>query len=142
MNQKLYLDCDIILDLLAERQPFYKHAAQLITLIERKEVAGFVSPLVFANLFYILGKLKTGNEAKRILNKLKMLVTILPVNGRIIEMALNSGLNDFEDAIHCYTALENQVETLITRNKRDYHRANLNVYTAEEYLKILESLRG
>ena len=142
MNQKLYLDCDIILDLLAERHPFYQSAARLFTLIERKEVAGYVSPLVFANLFYILWKLKSGEEAKRILNKLKLLVTILPINERIVELALKSGLNDFEDALHCYTALENQIGTLITRNKRDFQYVNLTIYSAEEYVKILESMRS
>jgi predicted nucleic acid-binding protein len=137
MRSRVYIDCDIILDLLAERQPFYRHAARLFTLIERKKVTGFVSPLVFANLFYILRKLKSGREAGNLLLKLKLLLKILPVNERIVELALNSGFTDFEDALQYYTAAENGIGIIITRNKKDYRHSEAVIYTAEEYLKVV-----
>lgn len=140
MKPELYIDCDIILDLLAERQPFYRHAALLFTLIEQKKVAGLVSPLVFANLFYILCKLKSSQEARNILLKLKLILKILPVNERIVELAINSGFTDFEDALQNYTAAENGIGIIITRNKKDYRHSKAAVYTAEEYLKAAFNL--
>lgn len=54
---KLFVDTDIILDLLAEREPHYIHSAKLFTLIDQQKIAAFTSPLVFANLHYLLKKL-------------------------------------------------------------------------------------
>lgn len=139
MKQKVYVDCDIILDLLTERPPFYHPAAQLFTLIEKEKIQGFVSPLVFANLFYILRKLKSNQEARKILSKLKLIVTVLPIDEKIVELALNSEFNDFEDALQYYTAVENEIEIILSRNKKDYRSSQITIYTADEYLKILKS---
>jgi predicted nucleic acid-binding protein len=47
---------------------------------------------------------------------------------------LSSDFNDFEDAIQYYTALENNINTIITRNKKDFKTSKLPVLTAKEYL--------
>ena len=51
---ELFVDSDIILDLLAQREPHYIHAARLFTLIDQNEVVAYTSPLIFANLHYLL----------------------------------------------------------------------------------------
>jgi len=131
---KVFIDSDIILDLLMEREPYYLSAAKLFTLIEKGTIKAFVSPLIFSNLFYILRKITSKERAKNSLRKLKFLVNILDVNEYIIELSLESDFNDFEDAIQYYTALENKIDCLITRNKKDYKKSLIIVCTAEEYL--------
>lgn len=135
----IFIDSDIILDLFAERKPHYIHAANLFTLIDRKKVNGYTSPLVFANIHYILKK-KTNNEmALLYLRKLKTLLKILPVDEKNIEQSLNSDFNDFEDAIQYHTAINNGIKFLITRNKGDYKKSKISICTAEEYLKMLQA---
>lgn len=141
MTGRIYLDTDIILDLLAERTPFYAPAAQLFALIEAGEIKGCVSPLIFANLYYLLRKLKSNHEARKILTRLKLLLTILPIDENIIELALQSDFKDFEDAIQYYTAVENNISVLVTRNKTDYKHAKMAVCSADEYLKIRNSAK-
>ncbi len=133
---KIFVDSDIILDLLAEREPHYIYAAKLFTLADLKKVRIFTSPLVFANLHYILKKLKSNNFALNNLRKLKTLINILPVNEKIIEQALNSGFKDFEDAIQYFTAVNNGINLILTRNKKDYKKSKITVFTAEEFLKV------
>lgn len=132
--EKVYVDTDIILDLLTKRNPFYRPAALLFSMAERKEVKVFVSPLIFANLFYILRKSGSPSIAVTTLKKLKLLVTILPIDDKIINLALSSSFTDFEDAIQYYTALEHDITCLITRNKKDYKNPAIAICTAEEYL--------
>lgn len=57
MTDKIFLDADIILDLFLGRQPFFKDANDVFTLLENNEVSGHVSPLIFSNLFYIFKKI-------------------------------------------------------------------------------------
>ena len=136
MTERIYLDTDIILDLLAERTPFHAPAARLFSLIEAGEIKGCVSPLIFANLYYLLRKLKSGHEARTILTRLKLLLTVLPIDDKIIELALHSDFNDFEDAIQYFSAVNNGIEVLLTRNKNDYKKSKITVATAEEFIKM------
>jgi predicted nucleic acid-binding protein len=138
--KNLFVDSDIILDLLAKREPYYIHAANLFTLIDQKEINAFTSPIVFANLHYLLKKLTSNTSALKSLRKLKTLINTLPVDERVIEQSLNSEFNDFEDAIQYFTAINNRINIIITRNKTDYKKRKINVLTAEEYLKTLYNI--
>ena len=134
---KVFIDTDIILDLLAKREPFYPHAAELFSLIDKKILKAYVSSIIFSNLHYILKKLTNKDTALKSLLKLKLLVSVLPVDEKIIELALASDFNDFEDAIQFYVAKENNIQYLLTRNIKDFKKADISVMTAEDYLKIL-----
>jgi predicted nucleic acid-binding protein len=136
---KLYIDSDIILDLILEREPYFKCALELFTLIEEDKIKGFVSPLIFANLFYILRKAYSRLFALQVLQRLKTLLTIVPINEHIIEIALFSSFKDFEDAIQYYSALESRLTYLITRNKNDYKESGLIICSAGEYLALRAS---
>ena len=52
---------------------------------------------------------------------------------------MSSGFKDFEDAIQYYSALESNLDYLITRNKKDYIESGLNICSAKEYLAIRET---
>ena len=65
----------------------------------------------------------------------KTLVNVLPVTDKTVELALSSDFKDFEDALQYFTAIENNVKTLLTRNLKDYKTAEITVMTAEQYLK-------
>jgi predicted nucleic acid-binding protein len=136
--KRLFVDTDIILDLLTKREPFYIHSAILFTLIESGKFRAFVSSLIFSNLFYILRKENTRDKTIEILTKLKSLVTILPVDKKIIESALQSGFKDFEDAIQYYTAKGGKSDFIITRNIKDFKLSDIDVISAEDFLNFIE----
>lgn len=133
---KVFIDSDIIIDVFAHRDPFYNSAAKVLTLIDQKKISGFTSPLVFANIHYILSKLTTKELALNSLRKLKAIIQVIAINDKIIELALDSNFTDFEDAIQYHTAKSKEVGFIITRNKKDYQRSNISICTAEEYLLI------
>lgn len=137
MMEKIFIDTDTTLDLLSERLPHYTYAAQLFTLADKEKLLIYVSSLSFSNLNYLLSRQYSHKEARRILNKFKVLVNVLSVDEKIIDLSLNSEFKDFEDAIQYYTAVENNVSTLITRNLKDYKHANMSIMTAEDFLLTL-----
>ena len=136
--EKVFVDSDIILDLLSGRQPHYNYAAELFSLADEDSVKVFVSSLSFANVNYILSKQYSADQARKKLLKFKTLVSVLSVNNKTIELALASDFKDFEDAIQYYTAIENGLSVLLTRNLRDFKKAEITVLTAEQYLKAIE----
>ena len=70
--------------------------------------------------------------------KFKTLIHVLPVNDKIIELALASDFKDFEDAIQYNTAIENDISTLLTRNLKDFKKANITILTAQQYLQTMD----
>jgi predicted nucleic acid-binding protein len=139
---KIFIDSDIILDLIQKREPFYKEAVSLFALVEENKVKGFVSPLIFANLFYILRKIENSKFAIQVLTRLKAILHVLTIDEKIVELALSSGFKDFEDAIQYYSALEANLEYILTRNKKDYIESGLIICTAKEYLAIRKANPG
>ncbi len=132
---KILVDTNIVIDLLSKRAEFYKEAQELFTLSDHKKVKLTVSALTIANTHYLLARDYKSEDARKILIRFKVLVEVLPMNDKILELALVSGFKDFEDAIQYHTALENDVDIIITRNKRDFKNSILPVLTAKEYLK-------
>jgi predicted nucleic acid-binding protein len=132
MKEKVFVDTDIILDLLASRMPHYEYAAKLFTLADHAKISISVSSLSFSNL---LSKQYGKQEALGILREFKVLVSVLGVDDKIIDLALNSSMSDFEEAIQYHTALQREVDVLLTRNLRDYKVSGIPVMTAESYVK-------
>ena len=135
--KKLFLDTNIIIDLLSGRQPFYSEAARIFSLADKKEIQISVSALSFATTNYILLQSKKSEEAKQILRKLKLIIEVLSLDDKIVELALNdSDFKDFEDGLQYYTALENGLDVIITRNLKDFRKAIIPVMTADQYIQI------
>jgi len=133
--EKVFVDTDIALDLLSQREPHYAAAAKLFTLADKGKLSIYISSLSFSNLNYLLTRQYDARESRRILNSFKVLVKVLPVDDKIIELALSSKFADFEDAIQYFAAIEQGIKILLTRNTKDYSLAKIAVLTPEAYLK-------
>jgi len=140
MSKEVFIDTDIVLDLLCKREPFYPYAAEVFTLGDKGTLTLVTTPLVFANVFYILRKLLGIEKAKELLRKLRIMMGIVEIDEKIVDLALNSSFSDFEDGIQYFTAREHGIQHLLTRNLRDYKGSELIVQTPEEYLKTQEKL--
>jgi predicted nucleic acid-binding protein len=139
MMRRVFVDTDVILDLLLAHQPFFPAATRLFLLFQEGKLEGCVSPLIFPNLFYILRKEMPGSRAISTLHKLRLLIRVLPIDERTIDLALASSFTDFEDAIQYYTALAHDLDAVVTRNKQDYKPAKLPILNAEECLALYRS---
>ena len=136
MKRKVFVDTDIIYDLLGKRDPFYFASARLFTLADEGKIQIYISALSLANLHFWISKQRTEEEAKEILRKFKVLVHVAPLNDKIIDLALNSEFSDFEDAIQYFSALQNEIEVLLTRNLKDYKKAQITVLTAQDFINL------
>jgi predicted nucleic acid-binding protein len=132
MSARVFLDNDVILDLILRREPFFAAAADLFSVMQDGSIEACVSPLSFSNLAYVLGNQSAPNQVIGALRKLRLIVRVLPVDEKILDLALSSTFKDFEDAIQYYTAVTNGLEAVVTRNKRDYREAKLPILDARE----------
>ena len=132
---RILVDTNIVLDLLAKRNEFIIEAQELFTLSDKNEIKLYISSLTFANTYYILSQKMKLNDARKILRKFKILVEVLPMDDKIIDLSLESDFIDFEDAIQYHTAIENNINIIITRNLKDFKTSRIPVLTAKNYIE-------
>jgi predicted nucleic acid-binding protein len=132
----LFIDTNIVIDLLAKREPFYRSSAQLFSMADKMKLQLCVSALTFANTNYILSRVRKPDEVRLILRKLKLLVKVISLDDKIIGLSLNdSDFKDYEDALQYYSALENGNDLIITRNLKDFQKSKIPALTAEQFLQ-------
>lgn len=135
---KVFLDNDVILDILLERKDF-AYSSKVVELVEKRNIAGYTSPIIFTNTFYLISKALNKNRAWDALRKLRLLFKITKLNENTVDRALASGFRDFEDAIQYYCALDSKVNYLVTRNKFDYIGKEVLIVSPQEMLAIIEN---
>ncbi len=130
--------CDInyVLDIFLKRHPFYYPAAKVFKEIEDKNIKGYLCALSFPTLFYLLSKELNREKALKVLEKIRIVFSVAPVNEKIIDLSLASDFRDFEDAVQYYSALQVRADCIITRNKGDYISDGMPILTSEEFLVI------
>jgi predicted nucleic acid-binding protein len=135
----LFIDTDVIIDLITNREPFSMEAAILFTLAEQKKIKIFASSLTFSNLYYILRKFESHIKVISKLNSLSGLLSILKVDEPIVRNAIQSGFNDFEDGLQYFCALEyKHIDVIITRNTKDFKNSEIPVMIPGDFLKTMQ----
>lgn len=134
---RLFLDTNIVVDLLDRREPFWHDASRLFAMAYSKKVQLVVSPITFSTASYLLHK-HGSDGVHNLLFNFRQLVCIATADENIVDDALASQFKDFEDAMQYYTALKAKSEVIITRNGKDFTASRLPVMTAAEYLSSIE----
>lgn len=134
---RILLDTDVILDFFFDRQPYSEYTARILSLCELKLVQGFVTPVICSNVYYLL---RQTAKHEKVIEKLALLLTItdvLVMDKTVIIRALSSNFKDFEDALQNYAAeTEGNIDTILTRNTKDFKNSQLGIMTPENYLNI------
>ncbi|MFM7903157.1 MAG: type II toxin-antitoxin system VapC family toxin [Bacteroidota bacterium] len=135
MASFVFADTDVCLDLLTGKKPHNHFAELLFSMADRNEIKIGVSSLSFSHIDYILKAHFKLGDSRNIISRFKTLVSVLSVNDKIIELAIASDFEDFEDAIQYYTAIENSIHIFVTRNLKDFKKARIQVLTPDMLLK-------
>jgi predicted nucleic acid-binding protein len=134
---KALYDTNVLLDVLAKRDPFYKTSAMAWSLSERGVVQGVVSAISFSNIYYIAAKAMGHRSAMAALKTLRRDFTPVAVDTAILDRAIESRWKDFEDAIQYECAMHAKAKLLVTRNSKDFKRSEIAVVTPQEMLELM-----
>ena len=135
---RLFLDTNIVVDLLDRREPFCHDAVRLFSMAYNKQVQLVVSPMTYSTASFLLRK--HGSEGvRKLLSNFRQLARVSTTDERTVDDSLASQFQDFEDAMQYYTALRANAEIIITRNRKDFKASSLPVMTAGEYLSAIET---
>ncbi|WP_317168746.1 PIN domain-containing protein [Cyclobacterium plantarum] len=130
----------MVIDFFTDRDPFANPASEIFDLNERGKFQLFISGVSINNIYYIVRKYLDHKRAILIIEELTAMIQIAGTTRIEIVQALKNNFKDFEDSIQYSTALTIEgIEAILTRNVKDYSKAEIAVFTPGNYLKSRES---
>lgn len=131
----IFVDANIVVDLLCVRRPWFTEAQKLYSLAENGEIDLYCSSLTLATVSYIMGKYKIGHQD--IMESVEHFCRVCKptiVDADVVRRAIHSEFEDFEDALQYFSAKTVNADLIITRNLKDFAPSEIPVMTAEDYL--------
>jgi len=139
---KVLIDTDVILDFFFDRQPHAEYSAQVIGLCETNKIKGFVTPVIFSNVYYLLRRTARHDKVIDNLKQLLGITNVLAMDKEVVTNALNSGFKDFEDSLQNFAAMKHgAIDVILTRNLKDFSKSDIGVLTPESYIKSIIASR-
>lgn len=131
--RKLFVDTNIIVDLIADRQPFSKYAIQIFRNAELNKIELFTSSHSIATTYYLLKKYLGDRKLREVLEELLNFLTVIPVDTDIIKKGLRSKHKDFEDSIQilCASTIQN-IDCIVTRSTKDFKSSEIPAFNPDE----------
>ncbi|MBD2601830.1 MULTISPECIES: type II toxin-antitoxin system VapC family toxin [Microcystis] len=134
---KILIDTNIIIDNDLEREPFWNASEQVLSLIEKGTIAGYIAASTFSDLYYIIRKARGRDWTLTYLKQLITFCQIATVNQAAIIMAFTTNFQDFEDSIQYSTSVVNKLDAIITRNPQDFPIVTPRIITPEQLIAEL-----
>jgi predicted nucleic acid-binding protein len=136
---KLFLDTNIVIDVIANREPFVEDSRIILNLCETGQAEGIISTLTLCTISYVLRKFATPGMMRTKLRDLRNILTPIDLSVSLLDKVIASSITDFEDAVQFYTAAYSDADVIITRNIKHFPQDNIPVLTPTEFLAINNS---
>ncbi len=133
---KIIFDTNVVMDVLASREPFAEASTEAMALTIRKRFAAAITANTVTDLYFLLRKhLLNREQTKTALEKLVKSIVVLDTTREHCLLAFQSPVNDFEDAVLAKTAKQWSADCIVTRNTPDFIASPVEAITPDELLK-------
>ena len=136
----ILVDTNIIIDALANREPYADDAKRIMERCAAREITGILAAHSIPNLFYILRKNFSQEERRFLLKNLCEIFQISDLNEKKIVATLENKFSDFEDGLQEECAVESMADYIVTRNPADFKHSRVKVILPDELLRELEKI--
>lgn len=129
----LFLDTNILIDLLANRKPFAKFAYEIFKYQKSKKWTLYTSSIAILTTYYIVSKEVGDAKARKAIKILLNRIEVLPIEKSDLQNALITKFKDYEDSIqHECAKSKSKIKYIVTRKKKDYKFSTIEVISSEE----------
>lgn len=138
---RILIDTNILIDVVARREPFFANTVKVFELCQQETVEGCIAAHSVVDMAYILRKNFAPDELRAILLRLCKVFQVESINlSKLIAALNNRDFSDFEDCLQTQCALNVHADYIVTRNIKDFAASEIPAVTPEEFLKLFEEL--
>ena len=133
---RVFLDANILVSVLNKEYPLFTYSSRIVSLADKTKFTVFTSPVCLAIAFYFAEKKYKSVSAKRKIQILCNHINIAAANKSTVLQSLNNpAVNDFEDGLEYYSALENKCDCIITEDIDDFYFSKIEVLSSEAFFE-------
>ena len=132
---KIFLDANILVTVLCNEYPRFTTCARVLSLTDDKRFEVYTSPMCLAIGAYFAEKKNGKRLAKKKIALLTGKLKITTVDEQCAKRTVaNKQVDDFEDGLEYYSAVDAKCSCIVTYDKKDFHFAATEVLDAEQFL--------
>ena len=135
---KIVFDTNIVLDVLLIREPYAQMSINLFDTVVSKEIEGYLCATTVTTIDYLVAKCQDKQRARELVRRLLELFSVTEVNEAVLVKAVNSDFSDFEDAVLYQASCYAGVDSIVTRNGKDFKTALLPIYSPDELWQLIQ----
>lgn len=136
MVSRLMIDTNVILDVIGEREPFFKDSREVLRQCELGKIRGCISSSSITDIFYLVHKeLHNKEQTYNVIGQLLSILKVLPVTEKNVKIAYEKHAIDFEDCLVAECAKANHCKAIITRNPDDFKDLDIRVFMPKQFLE-------
>ena len=136
--KKVFVDTNILVDLIADRKPFSKFAIQLFLKAEERKIKLYASSHSIATTHYLLKKYIDEKDLREVLFNILDYLNIVAIDLDVLKKGLKSKHKDFKDALQIISAYSiEKIDCIVTRNIKDFKESEIRVLSPDELIKYL-----
>jgi len=131
----VFLDANILVSVLNKEYPVFTYTSRILSMTDRPHVKLFTSPICLAISFYFSEKKSGRKKARAKMDILCQHLHITSVDDDVVRRVLgNPSVEDFEDGLEYYSAIQAGCEFIITEDPEDFYFSDFPVTRSEEFL--------
>ncbi len=131
---KIFLDANILVSVLNKEYPLFTFSSRILSLADSKRFQVYTSPICLAIAFYFAEKKYKAKLAKQKTRILCDHIEIAEVSTSSVKKCLaDPAINDFEDGIEYYAALENKCDCIVTEDENDFYFSKIEVLNCQDF---------
>lgn len=108
------LDTNVVLDVLLKRSSWLKTSSAIWQAVDDEQIDGYIGACTLTDIFYIARRLTNKAKAHAVIQVCLDAFHICPVKQNTLEMALTLPGKDFEDNVQIASAMQSNLEVIIT----------------------------
>lgn len=132
---RVFIDANVIISVFNREYPLFNYSARILSLANSDRFELFTSPLCLAIAFYFSSKKSGGKMAKNKIQSLLDNISLTTIDDSVArQTADDPRINDFEDGLEYYSAMDGSCNVIVTEDKDDFYFSEIEVLNCSEFL--------
>ncbi|MDP2043323.1 PIN domain-containing protein [Algoriphagus sp.] len=133
---RVFLDANVLVSVLNKEYPLFPNSSRILSLADKPGFELYTSPICLAIAFYFSEKKSGTAMAKKKLEIISTkLKSTLVDQETVLLTASDERVNDFEDGLEYYSALNSACEVIITEDKNGFYFSKIPVMNCERFMQ-------
>ncbi len=130
---RIFLDANVLVSVLNKEYPLFTYSSRILSLASHPKFEVYTSPMCLAIAFYFAEKKNKATAKQKIVILCQHIKIVGNTSAGVIATLSNKKINDFEDGLEYYAALDVKCDMIVTEDMSDFYFSDIAVYSCSDF---------